>query len=278
MPMTFKVSSHGAFSNSEKKINKDMMKSKKLSKDDLFPVFSSTYDILASEALARGASINKTRIIKIAAIFFDRVCSRTPMDEDYKKQLVKENGEKVYIQHKADKEFCRLRWELKIGPKTFTSYELWRSKNSLFENYNDSSDIDYIFDYLWKNLENTKLGDLKNLEFINTSEYFDYLEFGKYEQASSEIANGRKYEHGLQNHHSVQAPNGMSRLTLAELDRIASSTATRSLERRFRGQRTSKVLSGRQLASLTKALGRGKSRFTLDDIQQLLGARAGKEE
>lgn len=278
MPMTFKVSSHGAFSNSEKKINKDMMKSKKLSKDDLFPVFSSTYDILASEALARGASINKTRIIKIAAIFFDRVCSRTPMDEDYKKQLVKENGKKVYIQHKADKEFCRLRWELKIGPKTFTSYELWRSKNSLFENYNDSSDIDYIFDYLWKNLENTKLGDLKNLEFINTSEYFDYLEFGKYEQASSEIANGRKYEHGLQNHHSVQAPNGMSRLTLAELDRIASSTATRSLERRFRGQRTSKVLSGRQLASLTKALGRGKSRFTLDDIQQLLGARAGKEE
>lgn len=274
MPMTFKVSSHGAQSD----FIKDVRRIEKLTKDDLFPLFNLTYDILACEALARSASINRTRIIKIAAIFFDRVCSRTPMDEDYKKQLVKWSGEKVYIQHKADKEFCRLRWELKIGPKTFTSYELWRSKNSLFENYNDSSDIDYIFDYLWKNLENTKLGDLKNLEFINTSEYFDYLEFGEYKQASSETANGRKYEHGLQNHHSVQAPNGMSRLTLAELDRIASSTATRSLERRFRSQRTSKVLSGRQLASLTKALGRGKSRFTPDDIQQLLGARAGKEE
>lgn len=278
MPMTFKVSSHGAFSKSDIKDIKDTRRIFKITKDDLFPMFLDTYDILAYEALAKSASINRTRIIKIAAIFFDRVCSRTPMDEDYRKQLVKEDGEKVYIQHKADKEFCRLRWELKIGPKTFTSYELWRSKNSLFENYNDSSDIDYIFDYLWKNLENTKLGDLKNLEFINTSKYFDYLEFGEYKQASSEIASGRKYEHGLQNHHSVQAPNGMSRLTLAELDRIASSTATRSLERRFRGQRTSKVLSGRQLASLTKALGRGKSRFTLDDIQELLGARAGKEE
>lgn len=278
MPMTFKVSSHGAFSNSEKKINKAVMKSKKISKNDLFPVFASTYDILAYEAVAKGASINKTRIIKTAAIFFDRVCSRTPMDEDYRKQLIKADGEKIYIQHKADKEFCRLRWELKIGSKTFTSYELWRSKNSLFENYNNSADIDYIFDYLWKNLENTKLSDLKNIEFINTSEYFDYLEFGEYKQASSEIANGRKYEHGLQNHHSVQAPNGMSRLTLAELDRIASSTATRSLERRFRSQRTSKVLSSRQLALLSKALERKKSRFTLDDIQQLLGARAGKEE
>lgn len=278
MPMTFKVSAHGAFSKSKAKDIKDIRRIQKLTKDDLFPVFSETYDILAYEAMKKSAVVNKTRILKLAAVFFDRVCSRTPMDEDYSKRIAKKDGADAYIQHKADKNFCRLCWELKIGSRTFTSYELWRSKNSLFERYNNSSDIDYIFDYIKKNLANVKLASLKNIELINTSDHYEILEFGGYKPESSEISNGRKYEHGIKNHHSVQAPNGMARVTLAELDRIASSTSDEALSSRFKRQRTTKVLNDRQLALLTKALSRGKSRFTLEDMQSLLGASAGEEE
>ena len=282
MPLTIKVTAKGNMSGIDNRFLKDVLKNQNVKKGEVIPkeiqdlFTSSLVDMLIKEALSSSAVICRKRIIKIAAILFDRVCSRTPIDEDYK-FIITKNDKSYEFTHHADKNFCRFDWHIKIGTRTFTSYELWRSKNSLFEKYNDSSDIDYIYEYFYANAGNAKIEDLANIELYNNNDHFDVLEFGRYEVSSSPVKNGRKYEHGVKNHHSVQAPNGMMRLTLAELDRIADSSASRSLERRYRSQRTSKVLNTKQMTSLANALKKGNHRFSLSDIAGILGSEAGKE-
>lgn len=267
------------------KINKpDIKKAKEYGKHISEVIDTSIVGISVKEALGKSAILTKKRIIKLAAILFDRLCSRTPMDEDYRGILIKEvtnksTGERtskeISVKHHADKNFCRLDWEIQIGPRKITAWELWRSNNSLFEVYNKSKDIDYIADYFEYNFKNVDLKFFDVLQVENMNDHFAKLEFGEYKQSDGQIFSGRKYEHGLKNHHSVQAPNGMMRLTLAELDRISQGSRVKSLSRRYRNQRTSKVLNRTQLKSLSDAVKKGKGYFTLSDMEEILGSNAG---
>lgn len=265
-----------------KKINKrDIKDASVLGKNIMETIDTDVVGITAKEALTISKKLLKRRILKLAAVFFDRVCSRTPMDEDYQKTIIKElkdgSTKTVTVNHHADKDYCRLDWEIQIGPRTVTSEELWRSKNSLFEQYNNSKDIDYIYDFFEYNFGNVDLKYFDTLQVENKNNHFAILEYGDYKN-NSMPAKGKKYEHGVLNHHSVQAPNGMMRLTLAELDRIANSNAVKNLSRRYRSQRTSKVLNATQLKSLKNALQQGKNVFTLRDIDAIIGSRAGETE
>ncbi len=268
-----------------KKINKpDIKKAKEYGKHISEVIDTSVIGMSVKDTLGKNAALIKKRIIKLAAILFDRICSRTPMDEDYKGTLIKEitdkgTGERtlkeISVEHHADKNFCRLDWKIQIGPRTITAYELWRSNNSLFEEYNKSKDIDYIADYFEHNFKKVDLKFFDVLQVENMNDHFAKLEFGEYKQSESQIFSGHKYKHGLKNHHSVQAPNGMMRLTLAELDRISQESRVKSLSRRYRSQRTSKVLNDTQLKSLSDAVKKGKGYFTLSDMERILGADAG---
>lgn len=268
-----------------KKINKsDIRKAKEYGKHISEVVDTSVVGLSVKETLGKSAVLTKKRIIKLAAVFFDRVCSRTPMDENYKGTLIKEvtdktTGEKtsreISIEHHADKDFCRMDWEIQIGPRKITSFELWRSNNSLFEKYNNSKDIDYIADYFEYNFKGVDLRYFDTLQIENMNDHFATLEYGRYKKAETQIFSGRKYEHGVKNHHSVQAPQGMLRETLVELDRISQGSRVKSLSRRYRNQRTSKTLNETQLKSLSNAVKRGVGYFTLANMQSILGSTAG---
>lgn len=278
MGMTIGIIAQGP---TKKIVKNDIKTAREYGKDIAEIIDTQVIGISVKEALGKSALLTKKRIIKLAAVFFDRVCSRTPMDEDYKgviKRVVtdKDTGEEsikeITIEHHADKNFCRLDWEIQIGPRKVTSFELWRINNGLFETYNNSKDIDFIADYFESNFKNVELKYFDTLQVQNMNDHFSVLEFGQYKKNETQVMKGHRYEHGVKNRHSVQAPQGMLRLALVELDRIAHNDRVKSLSRRYRNQRTFKMLDELKLKYLANSVKKGNGYFTLADIEQILGS------
>lgn len=155
-------------------------------------------------------ALSNEKKLYVAAMFFQWVVSRTPLDEEY---------ERVYGgTHKPDNDSVRDAWFIAYGNKNFKSTDF----EGCFDTFNDKSAIKKIADALREGIKTQK--NIKSIRVYNTHERFSQLEYGEYEYQSRGISQGPTREHGLVDGFSIQAPKGMLRLTEAEIDWIINQS------------------------------------------------------
>ena len=179
--------------------------------------------------------------IAIIATFFQRVVSRTPVDERYER-VITVKGEEKRVKHVPDNEVCREHWYIEEGHGKQKLYSKSMIKNGLnFNVVNDSSEINAIKEILKTRFPVKRFlnsNEEPSFSIANDCKHFDRLEYGfsswKHD-TSPVVGNELGREHGVQNKHSVQAPVGMLRITEAELESIRKRPSVRSLKSRYRG-------------------------------------------
>lgn len=218
-----------------------------------------------SSSLAVKLSTAINRAISIIAIFFQRVCARTPLDEPY--DYVIEG--KTY-HHKPDNIQARMSWAIESGGKMLTSADLENVHPGLFDNYNDKNSIDIIKndikDYFGKDF------DLK-VSITNISPYFNVLEYGGYKEHTPHAPNVGDTKnhllHGVENEHSIQAPVGMLRITEMEFENIAKTAKLTPLSTRYRKQVSTQLPNDARLKKFIDDFSANR-RFSLKDIRRYL--------
>ena len=160
---------------------------------------------------------NATKLY-IAAIFFQRVVSRTPLDENY---TWTENGKER--KHKKDDDATRDHWWIAYGKKKLCAKDF----PGCFDVFDDENSINT----LWRAFQNAFATEkqMRTIRVYNDADpdKFNTLEYGKFKQASSVTKDGELYKHGVTNHFSIQAPVGMLRYTEGELGFILETTLKR---------------------------------------------------
>lgn len=190
--------------------------------------------------------------LKLAAKFFYRIVSRTPVDEDYKYTESREIDpakKKSFVLGKARN------MQYKVMPKTKSGvYERWHKKDTVVAReewtltvngtgftMKDFDGIDFehvgseswmeVYDVLKSRIGNEAPGgkaDRLDVLIRNDNPYIDVLEYGLYKKKDAandaEAHEGKKYYHGTNAGYSVQAPRGMIRLTDAEFDTLSAET------------------------------------------------------
>lgn len=219
-----------------------------------------------TKALAKTKPASERRQFLIIAIFFQRLCARTPFDEEYHTKHAP-NGV-----HKPDNDYTRYHWYIKMGNNkpVYASDMIGAIGFDVFEKFNDEASIKAIQDYLMKRFEGKKL--YKNFYIKNDAdiEKFNLLEYGGYKTPRyPRIKKGKKYKHGLKNGHSVQAPAGMMRITKGELLSIVESTAKKPLAYRYRDNSSQKIPDVKKLETIYNTL-ITKSALNVADIERLL--------
>lgn len=194
----------------------------------------------------------RERTLFMAAVFFQRVVNRTPMDEDYNFTL--KNG--TVELHEADDDYVRDAWTASYNNRKVTAKQL-REAGITFEKFNDESEIRKIYNVFKKAFVQNKKNILQ-IHIENNHERFPMLEYGEYKKDSKEIKTGRPYgyEHGVEGGYSVQAPHGMLRITEAEFQTLALNMSTKKLIKEYvsRSQRTEKVPSPAKMKELKKLI------------------------
>lgn len=220
--------------------------------------------------------------IRIYATFFQRVVSRTPLDESYSWVEETESGELIERYHEKDEIQCRYDWYISDGKTKITAKELYQNDNTLFDYVSDAEAISKLADIFASRLRFTVTN--RNIAIYNDNPHFMVLEYGGgYNWGiNSQIKQGPDLEHGVVNNHSVQAPVGMLRITEMELQRSSDSSAKTALDQRFKGQKVRTYKNGitraraltpsdYQLKQIVKLLKNGK--ITFEDIERYIGER-----
>lgn len=170
-------------------------------------------------AIAKGArgKLNSQQIY-MAAIFFQWVVSRTPIDGVYRRS----NGS----MHYPDNDIIRNDWYLQCGSVTVRSTDF----EGAFDSFNDTGAIEKIASHIERSIGKNEI--VSDFRVYNTNSRFLQLEYGLYVlSGKGEISidsEGRK--HGVVDGFSIQAPHGMLRLTNAELDLIKTQAKTKALK------------------------------------------------
>lgn len=155
----------------------------------------------------------------IAAVFFQRAVSRTPLDENY---TWTENGKER--KHEKDDDATRDHWWIAYGKKKLCAKDF----PGCFDVFDDENSINT----LWRAFQNTFATEkqMRTMRVYNDADpdKFNTLEYGKFKQASSVTKDGELYKHGVTNHFSIQAPVGMLRYTEGELGFILQSSLKKS--------------------------------------------------
>lgn len=218
--------------------------------------------------LALSAKTEVNRTLTIAATFFQRVCSRTPLDEDYIIGVTEEGKE---IWHRADKVQCRMDWYAEYDGRRLLADDVAQEFPSIFDKYNDSGSIDLIKEMMKEKFRIDPSAPSYDIAIGNENPHFATLEYGGYKKDSDKYNTGvdKGLEHGVKNKHSVQAPVGMLRITQMELESMARSSAFTNLAKRYRQQRTTQVISETKLKSLLQKF-KASKRLVLSDIKEYL--------
>lgn len=225
------------------------------------------YTVALEQAGARWKT-QKERDFVVVSTFFQRVCARTPLDEDYTYIVVDKDGKEEEREHFADENQCRYDWFVEKNGKRVTAGDIHDSYSDVFDTVNNAQSIKAIETYL-----RFEFGDAiyKSGEFIigNENDHFSTLEYGEYE-ADGDIKVGEKYKHGVKNQHSVQAPVGMLRITRMELESLRKNAAKTRLSKRFRQQKAMKKdFSKDQLKRLLSKF-KENQEIELSDIKEFL--------
>lgn len=217
---------------------------------------------IASSAISESSAVERQRTIYMAAVFFQRVVNRTPVDEDYW-YLDKKSDDMKF--HRADEDSVRETWKI-FGPGfEFTARDFMNNGVS-FDEFNSKSDIDKIYE----SIRDTVDGNRNFFIIIeNVHKRFSELEFGEYLR-DGDLKKGQKYYHGVERGYSVQAPYGMLRITQAEFGRIKLSSNTEKLIRDYvrRSARVTKIPSKAKVKRL-RSLIENRTHLSNSDIDSI---------
>ena len=216
---------------------------------------------LAAAEVSLSADEISERNLYAAAVFFQRVVSRTPLDEDYV------HGGKT---HRADGDAVRDFWAASHGRSRITAGEMRESYGISFIKFNDPAEIDTIH-MIFRSYFKERRRIVRSINIQNDHERFVELEYGGYGGNPTVPKQGEHYEHGIINRHSVQAPFGMLRVTQAEFKDIVLKSKSGMLVRGYsqRSQRLSKVPGGSKMKRLA-ALIQNRTHLSEDDIDEVV--------
>lgn len=126
--------------------------------------------------LSEAIETANNQTLSIIATFFQRVVSRTPLDEDYLLYTTEEGKE---VWHRADKNQCRYDWLIDIDGKQVTSGDIKDALGEdVFMQVNNQDCINKIKEYI-KNFFGEE-ADYSIAEIWNVNPHFDVLEYGGY--------------------------------------------------------------------------------------------------
>lgn len=178
--------------------------------------------------LTYGEEINYVnRLCNFVAALFQRIVSRTPMDEEYEFDTTDKNGNQIHIIHTPDGSVLRKDWVLSIGDIVISANDIYAIKSDAFLEFNNREDKRIIYKLLISKLKATT----KNKEalemvfkdgeacFQNSNPHFKIVEYGGYKKDSAS-RKGKHYEHGVVNGFTYQAPYGMLRISLLEAAKV----------------------------------------------------------
>ena len=229
---------------------------------------------MVGRMICEAADTQKLRTLYLSAVFFQRVCARTPVDEGY------EAPKSWSGIHYPDKDYVRDAWKAECNGRVVSAKKLRTEQGIYFEVFNDETEINKIFEIFKDRFLNapkarkTKLA--VNIE--NTHERFAMLEYGgllgesdgpkKGEWSDYTGGSGNHY-HGIENGYSVQAPYGMLRITEAEFQRMTLKTSTEYMIKNYvkRTQNVTKVPPKSKIKKLKPLL--SKSKLTNADIEKV---------
>lgn len=210
--------------------------------------------------------------LEIVATFFQRVCARTPIDENYTFIYTNKQGETQLVKHNADKITCRYDWFIELSGKRVYASDIKDVYKDIFGTVNDKGSIENIKTYLLTEFGNDIVRQKEGLPFIigNENPYFATLEYGGYEKdgdikAPSKLA---PEGHGVLNKHSVQAPTGMLRITQMELERLFRESNAKV--RNYKNEKgVQKNFSNKELEFLVSKF-KASKRLPLEDIKRFI--------
>ena len=156
------------------------------------------------------------RNLFLSAMFFQRVVSMTPKDEDYLTGM-SERGK--LLMHKADDDSVRDCWYASYNNKKYTA-KYFMDKGCTFDKFNDRNEVMIIYNEFLNFLGKkgklvTGERTLRRVHIDNTHDRYPMLEYGEYSKDGT-IKSGPKYKHGVKGGYSVQAPVGMYRIVSAQ--------------------------------------------------------------
>lgn len=228
---------------------------------------------IAGSAIIETVRQHNEMVLTKAAIFFQRVVTRTPKDETY-------YDPKTKVYHKADNDFVWKSWKVLYWGKSVTAEEMGADLFSNESDFNSKTKIraveKIIKDRLFGGEEkfNKRKTRIRNIRFENSHPRFAMLEYGTYDKANSdEISEGPKHSHGLVNHFSVQAPAGMFRITQAELEAMSmqdiANWSFRDYKTKMAKEGVTLIPSKTQLKKLAKILDGKNNRLSSNDIDKI---------
>lgn len=213
-------------------------------------------DIISNEITSRVAKVvipklavsvqrEIDRQISIIATFFQRLVARTPIDESYEITYVDKKGNEKKRVHKIDRSVCQDSWYITDGKIKITAKQMKNEDSNMFWNVNDKYSVNEI-----KEILKNKISFTGNTELIigNDNDHFKRLEEGYSKWfndgvSAKKAVGGLRRDHGVKNMHSIQAPVGMWRITMAEFEAIKNSTALSPLSTRYRAQ-SGRIMNG----------------------------------
>ena len=222
------------------------------------------------EKMSNNMKVEIDKQISILATFFQRVVARTPIDESYEITTVDKNGKEHTRTHKIDNSVCQDSWYITDGKIRITSKQMKAVDDRMFWNVSDKYSVDQIKKIL---KEKFVITDKTVFTIGNENDHFKRLEEGYSKWFNDGISakksvGGLRRDHGVKNMHSIQAPVGMWRISLAELEVMKNSTAASPLTSRYRAQRwrtMNKIPNKTKLAEFARLLAT-KGNITYKDI------------
>ena len=221
-----------------------LKKGEKLNKnDDYFEAIKMRASNVALDNLSKITRVAVDRQISIMATFFQRVVARTPIDEKYAVTHTRKDGTTRTTYHKIDTIVCQDDWYITDGQTKLTAKQMKAIDKDLFWNVNEKYSVDKVKKILKETFNPTPD---TNFEIGNDNPHFELLENGNSRWFNDGLTAGKsrgktkaesvRREHGVKNMHSIQAPVGMWRITMAELETIKQSTVKSPLTSRYRSQ------------------------------------------
>ena len=214
-------------------------------------------------AIAESAAVRRERTLFMAAVFFQRVVNRTPVDEDY--FFTDRNGDLQV--HKADDDSVRDSWTAKYNSRKVTAKQLRESAGVTFDRFNDEGDIRAIYGQFRRAFIQNRDRNILSVRIENDHERFSQLEYGEYPR-DGEPKQGERYYHGVDRGYSIQAPYGMLRITQAEFERMTIGASTEKLIKTYvqKSQRTRRIPSQAKMRELKRIIG-DRTHLSDDDIK-----------